>query len=77
MAMLLDQRVARGLWNIPILWLSTPLCFFAYDHVVALPVLGLFLFLVWRFWRSSSEEKVRVLREISGLFDHSGPGETA
>ena len=53
MAMLLDQRAARGLWNIPSVWLSTPLCFFAYDNVVALPVLGLFLFLVWRFWRTS------------------------
>jgi Glycosyltransferase family 87 len=53
MAMLLEQRVARGLWNISIVWLSTPLCFFAYDNVVALPVLGLFLFLVWRFWRTS------------------------
>jgi hypothetical protein len=55
MAMFLDQRIARGLWNIPIVWLSTPLCFFAYDYVVALPVLGMFLFLVWQFWRTSAD----------------------
>jgi hypothetical protein len=55
MAMLLDQRIARGLWNIPTVWLFAPLCFFAYDYVVALPVLGLFLFLVWQFWRTSAD----------------------
>jgi len=67
MAMLLDQRVGRGLWNIPILWLSTPLCFFAYDYVVALPVLAMFLFLAWRFWRSSAEENTRGFERNFGV----------
>ncbi len=51
MAMLLDEHDARGLWNIPFVWLSTVPCFFAYSYLAALPVLGLFLFLVWRCWR--------------------------
>jgi hypothetical protein len=70
MAMLIDQRDARGLWNIPFVWLSTVLCFFAYDYVVALPVLGLLLFLVLRFLRISADENVGTLPQ-SAVYDHS------
>ena len=54
-AMLLSQPAARGLWSITFLWLATPLCFFAYDPWVALAVVGLFLVLVWRCWRTSAD----------------------
>jgi hypothetical protein len=77
MAMLMDQRIARGLWNIPMLWLCTPLCFFAHDYVVALPVLGLFLFLVWQFGRNSAEANTHVSKETSGCLATAGTGETA
>ncbi len=55
MAMLLDRQIPRGLWNIPMVWLSTPLCFFAYDYVVALPVLWLFGVLVSQCWRTTTD----------------------
>lgn len=58
MAMLVDRRVARGLWSITTVWLATSLCFFAYDNVVALPVLGLFLVVVWQCWHSSAHDGV-------------------
>jgi hypothetical protein len=63
MAMLLDQQIPRGLWNVSLVWLSTPLCFFAYDYVASLPVLGLFVFLMWRLWRTSGDQaKVGTVR---------------
>jgi hypothetical protein len=55
MAVLLDQREPRGLWSITILWLAAPLSFFAWEKLVALPVLGLFLLLAWQCWRTSSD----------------------
>ena len=54
-ALLLDLREARTFWSITILWLATSLCFFTYDNVVALPVLGLFLVLIWHCWRTSAD----------------------
>ena len=55
MAMLVSQREARGLWSITAVWLATPFCFFAYDPWVAVPVLALFLGLVWQLWRTSTD----------------------
>jgi len=43
MAIILSQRNIRGLWSITAVWLSTGLCFFAHDPLVALAVLALFV----------------------------------
>jgi dolichol-phosphate mannosyltransferase len=51
MAMILGERGTTELWTIPMLWLSTTLCIFAHDPLVALPLLGLFLFLAQRLQR--------------------------
>ena len=45
-AVLLNQSEGCGLWTIPMLWLSTPLCFFAHDYLVAVPVILFFLTLL-------------------------------
>jgi hypothetical protein len=51
MAIILGERSTSGLWTIPMLWLSTSLCLFGLGPLVALPLLGLFLFLVLRLRR--------------------------
>ena len=55
MSVLLAERGTIGLWAIPTLWLSTALCFFGYGPVVTVPLLALFLCLVFCLRRPGVE----------------------
>jgi len=53
-AVLLSGKDVSVPWIIPVFWLSTGLCFFARDYLVALSLLGLFVVLVLQARRQSS-----------------------
>lgn len=65
MSMILGERGTSGLWTIPMLWLSTTLCFFGHGPLVALPLLSLFLFLALRLRRPVVELPASTPLELS------------
>jgi len=63
MSVLLSENPSRGLWSVTVVWISTALCFFGLDYMVALPVLALFFVLVFvaRRTRARTGKAVPVL----------------
>lgn len=74
-AMLLSRREARGLWIIPIVWLSTVLCFFALDYWVTVPLLAFFFSLVLQVRHSSTDDQNSTPRRQFAVPSYSTPAE--